>query len=643
MCGICGFVNPSGIRRPMDEERLIRMRDVMRHRGPDAEGLYLDETVALGHRRLSIVDPEHGHQPMGTADGRFQLVFNGEIYNHPELRKGLRLRGTDFRTHCDSETLLELLASDGPAAISRLRGMFAFALWDRRQRTLLLARDPFGIKPLYYVSDGSALFFSSEIKGLIAAGAVVPRMNRSTLPDLLANHAPSGEDTLFDGVKRLLPGCSLTWRDGGIQIEQYWDVPQRVETPFALNDGEAIERYRELLYDAVRSHLMADVPLGVFLSGGIDSAAITAVASQLVQDPVQTFSVAFEEREANELDFARLVAERYRTTHREVVIDPDQFASVLPRMIWHEDEPIAHPSSIPLFFVSELAARHVKVVLTGEGADETMAGYGRYKITRANLALGRQYTRRVPARARRLVSAAISAMPRTSGWRRRLRRTFLHLPADLEHLYFENFAVFGRERQHQLFRPEVLESLPDPYAIIQEHMAARDPAALLDSLLYADMKTYLHELLMKQDQMSMAASLESRVPFLDGPLVDYVVGLPDRLKLSGWRTKVILREAVKDLLPPEILTRKKMGFPVPIGRWFRGRHRGLIREFCESPRARDRGLFEASAVDQLIAEHMQRHDRHSERLWTLVNLEIWSRLFEDGESVEDVTDCLTRC
>jgi len=635
MCGICGIVLPEGSSRPLDAPLVERMRDSLVHRGPDGAGLYMDHGVGLGHRRLSIVDLAHGAQPMASDDGELQIVYNGEVFNHPMLMGELEGSGRRYNTHCDTETVLRLVERDGAAAPERLRGMFAFAVWNRRTRTLLLARDRLGIKPLYYVhADDGALYFASEIKALLAAGAVSPSLNYGALPDFLANHAPSGNETLFAGVRRLPPGHTLTWRDGKVELREYWDLhfppAGTVET---RGDAELVSEFGERFQEAVRLRLMADVPLGMFLSGGIDSAAITAAMSKLVDGPIKTFSVAFAEREANELRYARMVSERYRTDHHEIVVSPEQFFDALPRLVWHEDEPLAHPSSVALNFVSRLAAEHVKVVLTGEGSDETLAGYNRYRATIFNRTFGQRYETLTPRALRSLVRGGIGALPGGSRVRQKLSRTFLTRSADLDTLYFDNFAVFARADQPGLLTAAARERVAgvDPYAAYHAALAATDAHTLLDKLLYTDTKTYLHELLMKQDQMSMAASIESRVPFLDHPLVEWVAALPQRLKLRGVTTKWVLREAMRDALPPEILSRKKMGFPVPVGAWFRGPYRHLLEEYVLGERARERGIFQPDAVRSLVARHCEGGENHSERLWALVTFEMWQRTFLDGE------------
>jgi asparagine synthase (glutamine-hydrolysing) len=617
---------------------LERMRDVITHRGPDEAGLFVDGNVGLGHRRLSIVDVAAGQQPMTVEDGRLRITYNGEIYNHADYRHALEAKGHRYDTHCDTEAILHLYEEYGERAVEYLRGMFAFAIWDSAKRELFIARDRLGVKPLYYVhdSDGS-LFFASEIKALLEARAVKPEVNFRALPDYLANHATSGEETLFCGVRRLLPGHTLLWRDGAIEIRKYWDVhftPD--ESDAKRSDKDYIDEWRELFREAVRLRLMADVPLGMFLSGGIDSSAIAAMMSGMVAEPIKTFSVAFAEREANELEYARLIASKFQTDHHEIIVSPQQFFTALPKLIWHEDEPLAHLASVPLYFVSRLAQEHVKVVLTGEGSDEMLGGYERYRKTIYNLALGARYQSVTNEAMRRAIRRRIEKLPHASMMQRKLTRTFLCLPSDIESIYFDNFAVFPRAMQERLLTPEAKRRAGalDPYKDVRGYLAETDAANLLDKLLYADTKTYLHELLMKQDQMSMAASIESRVPFLDHKLVEFTARLPARLKLRGWTTKYILRQSMKGILPEAILKRRKMGFPVPVGTWFRKEFRPVIDEYVLGERAASRGYFDPSYVRTLVEQH-QAGENHAERLWSLVNFEIWLRQFIDGEKVHE--------
>jgi asparagine synthase (glutamine-hydrolysing) len=638
MCGINGIAFSSRSRRTIDVRVLERMRDVIAHRGPDEAGLFVDDNVGLGHRRLSIVDVATGQQPMTVEDGRLHITYNGEIYNHADYRAELEAKGHVYATHCDTEAILHLYEEHGARCVEYLRGMFAFAIWDRAKRELFIARDRLGVKPLYYVHDeDGSLFFASEIKALLEARAIKPEINFRALPDYLANHSTSGEETLFCGVRRLLPGHTLLWRDGQLELEKYWDVHFAPDEEDARrSDKDYIDEWRELFKESVRLRLMADVPLGMFLSGGIDSSAIAAMMSGMVTEPIKTFSVAFKEREANELEYARLISRKFKTEHHEVIVSPQQFFAALPKLIWHEDEPLAHLASVPLYFVSRLAQEHVKVVLTGEGSDEMLGGYERYRKTIYNLALGSRYQSMTNERLRRTVRRRIENLPHASVMRRKLTRTFLCLPSDIESIYFDNFAVFPRSMQAVLLTPETKARAGalDPYTDVRRYLAETDAATLLDRLLYADTKTYLHELLMKQDQMSMAASIESRVPFLDHKLVEFTARLPQRLKLRGWTTKYVLKQSMKGILPDVILKRRKMGFPVPVSAWFRKEFRPVIEEYVLGERTLGRGYFDAAFVRGLVERH-QAGENHAERLWSLVNFEMWLRRFIDGEEARE--------
>ena len=630
MCGINGIAFSSRSNREINRRVLEKMRDVIYHRGPDAGGFYVEEKIGLGHRRLSIVDVAGGAQPMFNEDESVVIVYNGEIYNHADYREELEAKGYKYQTHCDTETILHLYEEYGTECVERLRGMFAFAIWDKRKKELFIARDRLGVKPLYYVHDAEGnLFFASEIKALLEARAVKPEINFNALPDMMANHGTSGEETLFKNVKRLMPGHFLIWKDGKVHIEKFWEV-QYTPKHKEKQDFVFVEEWRELFKESVRLRLMADVPLGMFLSGGIDSSAICAMMAEMVDEPIKTFSVGFKEREANEFEYARIVSQAFKTEHYEITITPDQFFGELPNLIWHEDEPLGFDSSIPLYFVSKLAQQHVKVVLTGEGSDELLGGYARYHKTLLNLAYGEKYESLTPSVARSLVKTAVGVMP--FAVKKKLSRTFLALPSDIENLYLDNFAVFPKSYQEKIFTAETKEWIGDlnPYAILKNYIAASDAENLLDQMLYADTKTYLHELLMKQDQMSMAASIESRVPFLDHKLVEYTAKLPERLKLRGKTTKWILREAMKGILPDEILQRPKMGFPVPMADWLSGTFKRIVEEYVLSERALSRGIFEQKFTNELVARHNAGED-HARKLFFLINFEIWQRKFIDGD------------
>jgi asparagine synthase (glutamine-hydrolysing) len=627
MCGIAGIVRFSP-RATVDEARVKRMRDALSHRGPDGAGLWCEGPVGLGHRRLAIVDVGSGHQPMTNEDGAVWITYNGEIYNHAALRPELEALGHRYRTRSDTETILHLYEEHGARAVEKLQGMFAFALWDRKQKMLLLARDRLGIKPLYYAVTDDELLFASEIKAILAAGSIRPAFNEAILPEFLATRFVSGEETFFRGIQKLLPGRTLSWSpDAGFVERRYWQLPLAASDAGGSLEEEA-ESVRAALVKSVQSHLMSDVPLGLFLSGGLDSSGLAALMAPMVKEPIRTFSVGFAEAEANELAYARLAARAIGAEHREVVVSPEEFFNALPRLIWHEDEPIAFTSSVPLYFVSRLARDHVKVVLTGEGSDELFLGYPWYRVTAWNARLGRIYYPLAPRPLRRGTREIARRLPRPL--RRYAERTVLALDPGPRGLFYENFAVFPDHLRQDLLADGALLNGRDPYA---EGLRCYEEKSggVLDRMSHADLQTYLVELLMKQDQMSMAASIESRVPFLDHEFAERVVSLPSRLKVRGLTTKAVLREALKDLVPREILHRPKMGFPVPVGRWLRGPFQSVVEEFILGPRACARGYFRPEMLRRLAEEHRSGIREHGDRLWLLINLEMWQRIFLEGE------------
>lgn len=634
MCGINGIAYSARSNRQADEAILCAMRDEIIHRGPDDAGVFVKDNIGLGHRRLSIVDVAHGHQPMFNSDRSCVLVYNGEVYNHGDHREELEAKGYKYQTTSDTETILYLYEEYGEACVEKLRGMFAFAIWDEKKKQLFVARDRLGIKPLYYVYDDDGnFFFASEIKALIKAGAVEPKLNYGVLPDQLANHGTSYDETLYQDVKRLMPGHILTWKDGKISIKKYWDISYEPKHE-DISDAEFVKEWRERFRRSIELRLMADVPLGMFLSGGIDSSAICALMSEMVDEPIKTFSVGFKEREANEFQYARMVSEKFKTEHHEITITPKQFFAELPKLIWQEDEPLGFDSSIPLYFVSKLAAKQVKVVLTGEGSDEILAGYSRYSKALMLLNYGVKFNSVTPRFVRNFVKAGVAALPESLSLK--LDRTFLTRDADAENLFFDNFSIFSRSMQAELLSDNTKEKIKNlnPYSHQKIWFSEGNAEKLLDKLLYSDTKTYLHELLMKQDQMSMAASIESRVPFLDHELVEFTARLPERMKIRGRDTKWILRKAMEGILPDEILSREKMGFPVPLGKWERDEYKHFVDEYVLSERTLSRGVFNADFVKKLVAQHNSGRD-HTTRIFRLINFEIWMRQCVEKELLFD--------
>jgi len=637
MCGIAGIVAADRLA-PDDGARAIAMRDIMSYRGPDGAGLHTDAQAALGHRRLSIIDLAGGHQPLSNETGAVWVTYNGEIYNHADVRAQLEAAGHTYRTRSDTETIVHAYEQWGDNCVHRFRGMFAFAIWDGTARRLLLARDRLGVKPLYWALAGDRLLFASEIKAILESGLIAARPNHAVLSEVFATRGTAGAETMFEGISKLLPGHRLIFEHGRARTERYWELPLDGPDPELdrLGDAALIDRFRSLLQESVRLRLMSDVPLGMFLSGGIDSSAVAALMAREINRPVDTFSVAFADRRFSELEYARTVARAIGANAHEIVIDDNGFFAALPRLVWHEDEPIAHPSSVPLHFVSMLARQHVKVVLTGEGSDELLAGYGKYPRAVLNWRAGGVYERLVPAAVRATVAGSI--VPRLPGQAGRYaRRSFLAMPRNPSAMFLDNFAGVPLHQQRELLSPAALAGA-DPYSPSLAYFAEVNGASgILGRLLHTDIKTYLVELLMKQDQMSMSASIESRVPFLDHVLVEFAARLPDRLKLRGFTTKRILREATRGLLPDDILTRKKMGFPVPFDQWTRERWQNVVRDVLLDRRTRERGLTNAVAVEQLLDAHREGRVAGGDAIWALMNLELWYRTFIDGGGVQSLS------
>ncbi len=608
------------------------MTDAIHHRGPDGFGYFHEGPALLGHRRLSIVDLAAGVQPMYNEDHNLVIVYNGEIFNHADLRPALEAAGHRYTTRCDTETILHAYEEYGPACVERFRGMFAFAIWDRARQKLFCARDRLGIKPFYYFWNGTLFAFASEIKALLRHPAISAGLDESQLSEYMAFGYVSGEQTLFKGIRKLMPGhtLELTMRDGSRspRIQRYWDVPLPPATEERRDDRSWIEECRERFEETVRMRLMSDVPLGMFLSGGLDSSAIAALMKRMTGSPVKTFAVGYAEREFSELGYARQVADRIGSDHHEVVIGMDQFFQAMPSLIWHQDEPLAWPSSVSLNFVSKLAAAHVKVVLTGEGSDELFAGYGRYNFYRKNLAALKYYSL-LPQGGRRLIRQALEQTTLLAGdMRRKLLHTFLGRDESIESLYLENFyCAFSEDEQHRLGYPG-----RGAYSNFMRHWESSPKAPLLHRLLYADQKTYLVELLMKQDRMSMAASIESRVPFLDHTFVEFATRVPDRLKLRGGVGKFILKSAVADLLPADIIHRKKMGFPTPLSKWFRDPRAEGLYQAISAPDGLLAGYFDMKAVAALIGRHRSGFEDATDRIWRLLNFQMWGDQFIVGKT-----------
>jgi asparagine synthase (glutamine-hydrolysing) len=632
MCGICG-VALADRAASVAPDVIDRMTRSIEHRGPDDVGVYRSGSVVLGHRRLSIVDLGGGHQPMANEDETVWIAYNGEVYNHSEYRQPLEQAGHVFRSRCDTEAIIHLYEERGRQSPDRLRGMFAYAIWDERRRTLLLARDRSGIKPLFYALTAAGdLVFGSEIKAIFASGLIEPELDDALVTEYFAMGSLGGERTLYRGVRKLPPGHTLEWRDGSVRLDRYWNLPDYDASPLArgtrsvMSLSEAADEFWRRFVEAVDVTLMADVPLGVFLSGGVDSSLIVAAMRERGVNELRTFSVGFAEAEASELPFAREVASEFRTDHHEVMCTGAQFFEALPRLTHHRDQPLTFSASIPLYFVSELAAANVKVVLTGEGSDELFAGYGRYPRALLNHRLARVLDGSLPTMLRRGVASAVDRFG-DDYVGNRLKRSFLARSGSFEDAYLDSFADFDRAHRAELVgAARAASAYADLGQLVDRELLAANP---LEAMLRFDQATYLEELLAKQDQMSMAASIESRVPFLDHRLVEWAATLPPHIKLQGAVGKALVRSAATRVLPRSITHARKRGFLVPLARWLRETGSDVLHEYAP---ASDDPLMNAAYVRRLIAEHRAGRD-HTARLWRILAFQVWRRDVLSGAPV----------
>jgi asparagine synthase (glutamine-hydrolysing) len=624
MCGIAGFVE-SQSSQPFDAGARLdlahRMCAVIAHRGPDDEGIWTQDGVALGMRRLSIIDLSTGHQPIRNEDGTIWIVFNGEIYNFRELRAELAEAGHRFYTSTDTEAIVHAYEQWGADAIARLRGMFGLAIWDGRSRTLLLARDRMGIKPLHYALAGGRLYFGSEIKSLLEAPDVPRDLDADALDHYLSFLYTPRDGSIFRSIAKLPPGHLLTWRDGRVAVEQYFELPS--EESYDGSEADAVRDLRSVLTDAVRSHMVSDVPLGAFLSGGIDSSLVVGLMAEASSEPVKTFSIGFDEPAFDELEHARRVARHFGTDHHEHVVKPDGLA-ILDRLIGHFDEPFADSSAIPTWYVSEMAARHVTVVLSGDGGDELFGGYDRYLPHPRVLA----FDRYSPPALRRVAAAAAARLPHGARGKNFLR----HVGRDDRGRYLDAIRFFSADEKNDLLMPDVARTLrgPEPEARLGHHFRRYADLPWASQMMRFDAETYLPEdVLTKVDRMSMAHSIESRVPLLDNDVVAFASRLPAAMKIKEGRRKHVLKEVAAAILPREILERPKQGFGVPLGMWFRGTLRELFADTLLAPRTLQRGYFNPQFVRRIVNEHLSGKRDHTLRLWQLVVFERWHQLCVD--------------
>jgi len=626
MCGIAGFVDrwDSGQARPVEERAAIldSMCRIIEHRGPDDQGVTLDRGVALGMRRLSIIDLAGGHQPISGEDGSVSIVYNGEIYNFHELKDRLEAAGHQFKTHCDTETVLHGYEEFGPDCLKDLRGMFAFAIWDAKNQVLFIARDRAGKKPLYYsVTRGGSLIFGSELKVLLQH----PDVEREIDPKALDAYFTLGyipdPYSIFKNVKKLPPGHYLTFSQGRLDVKQYWDF--NFNPSESLREEDYLEELRFLLDESVRLRLISDVPLGAFLSGGIDSSTIVGLMARHSAQPVKTFSIGFHEDSYNELKYARMTAQKFGTDHHEFFVTPE-ICSVVDELAWFMDEPFADQATIPNYVVSKLAREHVKVVLSGDGGDELFAGYTRYIVAqnRASFDL-------IPKTLRQGLGPLSKNLPHgTKG-----RNYLFNISLDPVSRYLDSVSTFTSLNRESLYTRDFRDLVgTEGYvsSLFRDLSARVTTGEPLDRLLYIDSKTYLPgDILAKVDRTSMAVSLEARAPLLDHKLIEFVGQMPAKLKLSGLESKHLLKKAVADLVPHEILNRPKQGFGVPIQDWINRQLRSRIRESLTEPRSQQRGYVEPGYINVLLNEHERGRRDHSDGLWALFMLELWHRQFID--------------
>jgi asparagine synthase (glutamine-hydrolysing) len=636
MCGIGGklYFDPG---RPVEREILERMNAALAHRGPDDAGIYCDGPMGLAHRRLSIIDlSPAGHQPMSNEDGTIWIVFNGEIYNFQDLRPDLVQRGHRFRSRTDTEVILHLYEERGVGCLDCLRGMFAFAIWDAPRRQLFLARDRLGKKPLCYQQDAEAFRFASEAKAILQDPAVDARPDPAGISHYLTYGYVPSPGSAFQGMRKLPPAHYLLCRDGRVEIVRYWRL--RRDQKLDRSEAEWCQEIRTRLEEAVRLRLISDVPLGAFLSGGIDSSAVVAMMSRAGTTPgrggvTKTFSIGFDEPEYDELRYARLVAERFGTEHHELVVRPDA-AAVLPKLTWHYDEPFGDSSAVPMYYVAQMTRRHVTVALNGDAGDENFGGYDRYV---ANL-LAASFDRWPGAALlRRAIRWGLHLWPQ--GGRRtslftRGRRFLDGLTEVPERRYARWFCHFYGDRKDELLSPEFRASLDGADALDLLLAAYRESDApdFADATLGVDAALYLpDDLLVKVDIASMAHSLEARSPFLDHEFMEFAATIPSNLKVRGRTKKYILKRALSDLLPEEILHRPKMGFGVPIDHWLRYELRELAYDTLLGPRCLGRGYFRSETIRRLLDEHARGRANWHYLLWTLLMLELWHRTYVDGD------------
>lgn len=623
MCGLCGIFNLHS-STPVAKEAILDMAGTIVHRGPDAEGVYTDKGIGLGHRRLSIIDVASGHQPMATEDKSVVVVFNGEIYNYLELKERLLQKGYQFRTHSDTEVILYLYQEEGERCFSDLRGMFAIALWDRNHKRLLLARDRVGKKPLFYHYDGKRCVFASEMKAILQVPGISREIDLQALSDYLSLLYIPAPKTIFKSIRKLQPAHYLVISEQECREVPYWDAQfSRVEV---RSEAEWMEGLMDLYSESVRIRLMSEVPLGAFLSGGVDSSSVVGLMAKMMAEPVITSSIGFDEKEFDELDYARMIAQRFHTKHHEQVVRADA-AGIIEKLVWHYDEPFGDSSAVPTYYVSAVARQHVTVALSGDGGDEIFAGYRRYRMDQREHAV-RAY---IPSGARKLIFGGLSALYPKADWAPRFLRgkaTFKNLSCSHVEAYFRSMSACSPELKAELLSDDVLGALRDydTADVFRSYYARAGTDDPLSCIQYVDMKTYLpDDILMKVDRASMANSLEVRCPLLDHKLIEFAARMPSSMKLSGGTGKKVLKQALELLLPKEILYRSKMGFGVPLASWLRKdlKHQAADALFGRN----DDGLLSLPQVHRLWDEHQRGFRNRATELWALFMFRLWQKRF----------------
>ncbi len=639
MCGICGIFNYSS-KLPIEKKLLNKMCNAIIHRGPDDEGYYFSpdsavhgSQIGLGIRRLSIIDLQTGHQPIHNEDAKIWVIDNGEIYNFQELRLNLQEKGHKFYTKTDTEVIVHLYEDYGIDCVKYLRGMFAFALWDEKKRKLFLVRDRLGKKPLSYTIHNGYLIFGSEIKCILEISEIKREINLEALHYYLTYQYVPSPLSMFKNIKKLPPASILSCDEqGNINIQNYWNLNYR--NKLNLREEEYGEQIREKLKEATKLRMISDVPLGAFLSGGIDSSAIVGLMSEISSEPVKTFSIGFEEQDFSELEYARLVANHFGTNHQEFIVKP-QMIDILPKLVWHYGEPYADSSALPSYYVARETRKYVTVALNGDGGDENFAGYMRYKANKIAYFVAKIY-RYAGGKRINFILDLFAESSNQQNFLRKAKRFSSALFESPEYRNIQWHCFFNNEQKMRLYSDEMRDRFAkvNAYDYMAEIFINAPADDFLDKILYTDVRTYLPEdLLVKMDIAAMANSLEVRSPFLDHKFMEFAVQIPAYFKLRGLTLKYILKKSMKGFLPKKILNRSKMGFGIPIAKWFRQDLKEYIKEILLDKKSTKRGYFNHKYVEQMIEEHISGRRDHGYRLWALLMFELWHRIYIDGEKL----------